>query len=184
MLELVTRIGSGNERDVYLHPHQPDQVIKITRKDAVSDRNAIEYAFHRATRRLAFPGIPKMYGWSETSLGRGLAYELVADSSGVPCCSVREALKAGILKPAEARELLARFFDDAWKVGLITYDNHPGNFLYQPRSNRVVMVDGFGPEFWSSRIWFRARFRFFAKKKIRQSRHAVFGEWHSWCHPA
>lgn len=100
---------------------------------------------------------------------------------GVPCRSVHQAVSAGILTAEEATDLLVQFFDEAEQCGLIIYDHSPYNFLYRSQSNRLFLVDGFGPRYWSWRMWFRSNFRIFALKKVRQARKGTLLEWQQWC---
>lgn len=181
MLELGEFIASGTERDVYRHPDKPGRVIKIGRPDSHVDRNAVEHAFYQAAKASTFVGIPKLFGWVETSRGRGLEYELIDDPVGVPSLNVRQLVRAGILTADEVTGLLSRFFDEAQRCGLIIYDHDPGNFLYRRQTDRLILIDGFGPRYWNLRMWFRSSFRVFALKKVRQARKATLLQWQQWC---
>lgn len=94
--------------------------------------------------------------------------------------TLKQAVRTGILTPSRATTLLAAFFDTADRRGLIVYDPNLDNFLFRPDSDRIIMVDGFGPLYWNYRLRLRSRFAILARKKIRQARSATFLEWERW----
>jgi len=112
MLKLERHLASGTERDVYLHPHFPDRVIKIRRKTAHADRNFVEYSFHRSAR-LQFQHIPKCYGWVDTDHGRGLEYELISEEDGSPSCRLTEVVSSGALSASVGSLLSFHMHSDA-----------------------------------------------------------------------
>lgn len=180
MIELGGLLASGTERDVYLHPLMNDRVIKIGRKASHVDRNAVEYEFYSNVDTAQFPQIPKSYGWVETSEGRGLEYELIAEKNGSPCCCLIEAVGSGGLSAEKGASLLDEFFSCALDDGLIVYDESLKNFLYQSHTSRLVLVDGFGPRVWSLKNHLRSKYPLFARKKIRQCRDASMRLWQEW----
>lgn len=181
MVILEEFMAEGSERKVYRHPHFSERVVKIKRDDAEIDRNAVEYAFYRASNPPGDIGIPRMFGWVDTNLGPGLAFELVCDPNGTPSMNLARALANGVLTPREGVDLLDDFFDEALRRGLIIYDDNPRNFLFRPDLGRLILVDGFGPRCWNWRNWFRSNFRVLARKRIRLARTGTLNAWQRWC---
>lgn len=81
-------IGSGSERAVYIHPNDPDKLIKIIhqgRKNLQTKRET--KAYKRLTKRLpdtndAWKHLPKYYGECSTNIGEGQVVEAIRDYDG------------------------------------------------------------------------------------------------------
>ena len=85
MLEITTApIGTGRERNCYVHPEDPRKAIKIPHGD--SDRqNRRDLRFYKHPRGRKLPAnshIARFHGQSETNLGRGLVVDLIRDYDG------------------------------------------------------------------------------------------------------
>lgn len=163
-------VGAGLKRDVYLHPTNDGLVIKIRRKGATQDRNAIEHEYLSFVK--SNPLLPRTYGWVETQLGRGLVYERIRDADGQTSATLATALKTGRVTPDGARLLMSGAVETLIRNGILVHDDNLNNFLVQRTGNRLnlVMVDGFGPLVMTLKARVRMYFPVLARHKI--SRHA------------
>lgn len=180
MIEPTELLMSGTERDVYLHPRRRDRVIKVGRPSSHVDRNMVEFKFYQTVNPQTKGPVPKLYGWIDTSKGRGLEYELIAEADGTPSLRLLDAVRSGVLHPREAEALLLDFFSIALKNGLIIYDENLGNILYQAHTSSLFLVDGFGPRTWTLKNALRSKHPFLARKKTRQCKASAMQFWHDW----
>jgi len=163
------RIGSGVERVVYLHPVWEDIVIKINR-DVPIDRNDIDYTY--LSRIETIPVLPKMYGWVETQLGRGLMFERIHDDDGKTSLNLVEALRWERITIEEGRSLLQEALAALLKHGIILHDDeNVNNFLVQNTASgrQLILVDGFGPFVMTAKARLRMRFPRLGREKALRS---------------
>lgn len=81
-------IGRGSERSVYIHPNDPQKLIKVIRngrKDIQTKRETKSYK--KLAKRLAntdksWKHLPRYYGECSTNLGKGQVVEAIRDYDG------------------------------------------------------------------------------------------------------
>ncbi len=82
------KIGSGSERSVYVHPDDPNKLVKVihpNRKNLQTKRET--NAYKRLLKRLpnteeAWRHLPRFYGMQDTNLGKGQVVETIRDFDG------------------------------------------------------------------------------------------------------
>lgn len=77
-------LGVGQERACYVHPDDPDKVVKVQRGDA-DKQTRRELAFYRWLDRrgdVSYDHIPRFYGKVETNLGPGFVVDRIRDFDG------------------------------------------------------------------------------------------------------
>ena len=80
LLNLTELIGSGNERDCFIHPDNPKYCVKVTKPGVVGRRqNEIDMAYFEVLKRrnISSPHIPACHGWVETNRGKGIVVERI-----------------------------------------------------------------------------------------------------------
>ncbi len=110
-------IGMGNRRRVFRHPENGALCIKIARLRHIRQQMDARSLFHkmmptrwrddnrlevRAYRQSAIRGgeetvwrhLPRLYGWQDTDLGRGLVFDYFQNHDGGPAPTLRQALDA------------------------------------------------------------------------------------------
>lgn len=79
-------VGSGYEREAYMHPDDSNRLIKVVRKDRKDKQTKREIRYlSRLKKRLPKDGwrhISHFYGTCMTNLGRGQVVELIRDFNG------------------------------------------------------------------------------------------------------
>jgi hypothetical protein len=180
MIQLESIIASGGERDVYRHPSAAQRVIKIARDSALVDRNSLEYEYYQTRQLSSFTAIPRLWGWVETSHGRGLECDLVADENGGLGLTLTAAVATGRISPSLATLLLSDFFRAARWAGVAVFDIKLENFLYQPESVRVFLVDGFGPRDPRLKNRILANFGFLARLVTLWTQQRTMRHWRRW----
>ena len=142
-------IGVGDDRAVYRHPGESRQCIKIAKcnfnKDfriqGVRDRlfylsrlgrmeyfdynfNDVLYAEALAARSSdeVFRHLPRCFGWVDTDLGKGVAWELLTDFDGSLCATLKDcSFNPGLLghgDEEEERQILKQALNEffAWQI--------------------------------------------------------------------
>jgi hypothetical protein len=173
-------VAWGAERDVYRHPLLAGRVVKLISHSTAADRNAIECEFYRQAGGSCSDLLPECYGWVETSHGRGLQYEFIADEEGNASPSLSKAVIRGELTGTAATEILRAFVERAGRARLLVHDQNIENILYQAHRRRLVMIDGFGPRDWSfgNRLLFR--FPRQVEKSARRRLGRIARTWDEW----
>ena len=113
-LDEKDRIARSTTRDCYLHPDNPDRVIKIMRNlPGASKRNAndqewrsYQYLRKRFGRQDFFVDC---HGFVETTLGRGLVFDCVRDFDGKVSRSLLDILTDPEYDLSRVEEALGRF---------------------------------------------------------------------------
>ncbi len=82
------KIGSGIERTVYVHPDNPNQLIKFVHSGQEASQTMREVSYYeKLVKRLpdtveAWQHIPRFYGVQPTSLGKYPVFEAIRDFDG------------------------------------------------------------------------------------------------------
>ncbi len=173
-------LGIGRQRFVFLHPLDPDLVVKIPLRHVLDDeRTRPRPRYHRRYlfRHLAdtysemrahlvlyarlgeLPfRIAKFHGFTETDLGLAEVCELKKGIDGLPAPSLRQMLAEGTYDEVH-QAALSRFLDWVLSSDLTLKELHPGNLVYADVGTGVeefVLVDGVGEK---GQLSLRSRFR-------------------------
>lgn len=158
-------VAEGRQRYVYIHPENPDLVIKVIRPDAISRawdrwykirrshgqylsymREIGEYVATHAREGSSPPFLQRIEGLVETDMGLGLVLQAVRGEDGSLAPSLRAMLKDGTFD-REAKAALEEFFRDLMASDVIAADLNGGNVVYASLpdgARRFVMIDGLG----------------------------------------
>jgi hypothetical protein len=172
-------LGIGRQRYVFLHPLDPDLVVKIPLGHVLDDeRTRPRPRYHRRFlfRHLAdtysemrahlvlyarlgeLPfRIAKFHGFAETDLGLAEVCELKKGADGLPAPSLRQMLADGTYNEAH-QAALSRFLDWVLSSELTLKELHPGNLVYADvgtGTEEFVLVDGVGEK---GQLSLRSRF--------------------------
>ncbi len=141
-------IGRGFERECYVHPENPDRLIKVnlTKRNKQSKRE-IKYLKKLKKRSLSdWSHLPEFYGTVSTSKGTGLVVEYIKDYTGQPSRSLDEyARKNGIEAYRKRLDDLKNYFIKNRVI--FNYDMNPTNLLLRqksPNESELVIIDGIG----------------------------------------
>lgn len=148
-LELTELLGSGGERDCWVHPADSRLVVKTTH--TVRRRpcqNDLDYRYHKWLTRTGKlnPHIPRIVGWCQTQYGKGLVCERTLNADGTPALDLAQGLGDGRITPKFALTLIEEAFAVFFKNGITICDEEPNNFfcVRGEAGVRLVVVDGFG----------------------------------------
>ena len=170
VLSTLAPFARGGNRLCFVHPHDPDRVVKVRRPDftladvrrkkgfprnlrplSSFDDNREEYAVMQdIDRRLGEPVyalVSRCYGFEDTDMGRGLVSELIRDGDG----RISRTLKQHIWDDGygEALQAAVRRFGEAWvALAVPSRDLLVHNLVVQCSAGgevqRLVAIDGLG----------------------------------------
>lgn len=159
-------ITAGTRRRVYCHPDSPDKVIKVFWEDQLPakrrstrwdrwfksllrfDDNENDYRqYIRARRRFdhAINGVYRIYGYVNTTLGRGLVAEHVRNADGTTSETLADYVRTHGRK--DVLPALEKLFDDLAAYHVVAKDPHVENILVRVREGgrlELVVIDGLG----------------------------------------
>jgi len=163
----------GGRRLCYVHPQDPDKVIKVLRQDPrrtvriTSKRRLVPHWLRREydnnqhekavlDRLFARIGpvaaghLPRCYGYVPTDLGPGLVLDLVRDEQGPISRSLRELLSRGydVEQFRPAFEQFAEFLLEHRVLTRALLDHNLAAQHCRDGSWRLVMIDGLGDPAW------------------------------------
>lgn len=85
VLQITTEpIGEGQERICYLHPEDPDKIIKLQKGESNKQTRRELELYRRLLRRKGtdYSQLPRYYGKVVTNLGEGFVTDLIQDYDG------------------------------------------------------------------------------------------------------
>ena len=139
-------IGQGSRRDVYLHPHDKNKIVKVNNSTNHSQSNR-EVKYYKKLQKKCFnwDHIPKFYGTILTNKGKAMILEYILDFDDTPSKSLEFYLKKNGIKPylEEIRVLKQYFLDE----GIIFNDISPDNILLKRtdlNNFKLILIDGLG----------------------------------------
>lgn len=165
------KIGSGDSKNVYLHPEDADKLIKVMRRDVASPdggfskHNALKRSLHQGIYRqfrreilqflqlcksnyadniFSFP-MEKPFGFVKTDHGLGLVVERITGPSGNGE-TLSDLCEKGEFSSKHA-QALENFFNNCSELHLVFGEVNAAGILYtERRSGRpeFVLVDGIG----------------------------------------
>lgn len=170
-IENLQKIGGGDSKNVYLHPENNDQLIKVMRRDVASldggfsKHNALKRSMHQGIYRqfrreilqflqlcknnyaknvFSFP-MEKPFGFIKTDQGLGLVVERITGPSGKGE-TLSDLCEKGEFFPKHA-QALEDFFNNCCELHLVFGEVNAAGILYtEQRSGQpeFVLVDGIG----------------------------------------
>lgn len=177
MLELEDRLrlGAGNERECYIHPHDAAKCIKVNRPGVVHrQQNRIERYYFRHLERRGLTGryLPTFYGEVATTRGHGLVFERIVDHDGQASAPLAQALDQGAISRDEARRLADELFDFLLEEGVCLGDVNRDQVLVRDAGVqwRPVIIDGLGTRRYGLKLWLVTRSRSLSRRKTLKSR--------------
>ena len=163
-------LGVGQERACYVHPDDPDKVVKVQRGDG-DKQTRRELAFYRWLGRrgdVNYDHIPRFYGRVETNLGPGFVVDRIRDFDGAESHSLWWYFERGypLAEFAPYLEELRQSLLDNRIVFCVDMGRH--NVLFRrlsPGDARLVVIDGLGNH---TAINWLDNFAYFARRKIER----------------
>ncbi len=149
-LELNELIRHGKTRSCFVHPKDPEKCIKVisgnkfptldSRGKNANDREYDLWRTHIQNNHKLNPFFPKLYGFEETALGKGLVFELIRDCCGEISQSLPEYLKNAD-KPARKtlRRQMQEIRSKIIRTNVLIYDWTEQNFLVQKTHNAITL---------------------------------------------
>lgn len=166
-------IGKGNSRSVYLHPEDPNRVIKIEGNQAskAKPNNAIDYLYfnYLLKRKRDLSQIATCYGWIDTTLGEGLMFQNIRNFDGTKALTFKEAILSGSLSHKVSQNLLEDFIRYLYVNNIIFADIALSNLMVQFQYNKIVkliVIDGLGTRRFKFKFWIYRKFDYMAYRKI------------------
>ena len=164
-LRQTPSFAEGGNRLCFVHPHDNNLCIKVTKPDAIArlrakksflkklkpasyfDDNLNEYnAYQQPAIQNGgadiYTHIPHCYGWQETDLGAGLVSDYYSDDDQAPCKTLRQILQAhGYSDEIETK--LHQLADYLRDTQLLTKNILPHNVVLAA-DGRLKIIDGIG----------------------------------------
>lgn len=173
-LTLITLIGSGNERDCYIHPDNPSYCVKVTKPGVIGRRqNEIDMAYFKllTQRNIVSPHIPVCHGWVETNFGRGIIVDRICRTDFSPAPSVLTAVKTNLITAPEAFQLIDEVFIYAIKNNIVVTDCNLDHLILSEQTDssfKIAIVDGLGARFMGIKFWIRTLIGTYGRLKTRK----------------
>ncbi|MCX6865641.1 MAG: YrbL family protein [Verrucomicrobia bacterium] len=169
MKMLVLTGPSGNNRDVFAHPEDPDLLIKTVKPEALAKRSGPQahwskHLFRRYKHYLTFlrecqehivshldgdrvpDFVQTVIGFVETDRGLGLVTRAERDRAGAYAKTLAQLIAAGHYDD-EARQALEKFKQSFLSSSVIVTDLNVKNLVYSYSAEcgaHFVVVDGYG----------------------------------------
>jgi hypothetical protein len=161
-------LASGSTRDVYLHPHDDNLLIKVMQPRAIEDRHERGRLWYKRRRRYRHfttylwevreqialrahskthpTSLQKIVGFADTDLGFGLVVEAAKDRQGTLAPTLAQLIDEGRFD-AVARADFKACLDELTALPVILADLWPGNLVYawsEEHGDHFVLIDGVG----------------------------------------
>lgn len=143
-------IGSGQERDCYLHPSNLSRCIKISVRPPKKIRRAQQprdkyYYQYLLKRDISWLHLAKFYGSIETNLGEGLVFEVPRDSNGSISNSLQHYIEKSLISQEELELHLTKLREYIYKEAILVCDLAPENILLNIKEEKkLIIIDGIG----------------------------------------
>jgi hypothetical protein len=142
-------IGTGNERDTYIHPGDPRKCIKICKKKRPiqTDREVAYFKKLQRRKDLSWTHLPRFFETIPTNKGSGMVVEVIRDYDGQISKNLTHYLSTGLSLNhfrAELDQLKAYLVEHCI---IFNYDMSADNLLYQridEENGRLMVIDGLG----------------------------------------
>jgi len=140
--------SSGSERDCYRLPGYKSLCVKIQHgREGRFGQNVQEFRYYKrlVKRGIDWSRITRCYGWVNTSLGKGLVFELVCDANGMPSATFQQYIQMNGFSDEINQELksLKKYL---LANNIVLCDLKTSNILCQVIEGRpyLRLVDGVG----------------------------------------
>ena len=171
-LESATVLGEGYHRICYLHPNDDAKCVKVAKDPSDETDNTIDaiYAAHLERRDVPFDFLPRCFGWTETSRGRGLVFERIRNADGSAAESFRSHLADGRLDLAAAKPMLEKLRQYLVEHAVIMADVGLTNLLVQQRPDGQVLylIDGLGSRNLDLKFVLHRAFPFLGRSRTKR----------------
>jgi hypothetical protein len=190
LLNHLTPIASGNNRDVFVHPENADLLIKTVKPEALEKRSSPDahwskrlfrrYKHYQTflrecqehlVSRLDDDGVPdfvhNVVGFVDTDRGLGLVTRAERDQSGGFAKTLARLIAEGLYDD-EAKQAMESFRQAFLQSEVIITDLGHGNLVYAYRKDRghhFVVIDGYGEK---NLIPFNSWFRWCNRRSKRK----------------
>jgi hypothetical protein len=174
VLMLSEKVGAGHDREVWRHPLSKALGIKVAKPEHERAQNDIDfhYGTHLARLGISGPHLPRVHGWVQTNLGRGLVVDLVQQPDGTPCPTLPQALRSGTISEMEAVGMVYEACEWLSRTGVMLADYGIENFLVRDSlkagTSYLVFVDGLGTRHFDFKYWARCTFTSLERWTARQ----------------
>jgi hypothetical protein len=199
LLNHLTPIASGNNRDVFVHPEDAGLLVKTVRSDALEKRSSPDahwtkrlfrrYRHYQTflrecqehiVSRLDEAGVPgfvhTVVGFVDTDRGLGLVARAERDRSGAYAKTLAKLIAEGLYDD-EAKRAMEDFKEAFLRSDVIITDLGHGNLVYayeEGRGNHFVVIDGFGEKnLIPFNSWFRWCHRRSKRKRVARLGNSV-----------
>lgn len=160
-------LAEGGRRFVYINPEDNTKLLKIVKQEVIDrklkklkfykkfrfrkvvDENTEDYNAYKVYNKKSkdiFNFIPKLYGYIDTNLGKGLVTEYICNYDGTAAMSLKNYIQLnGIDK--EIWKALKLLYKQLLDNCLVTRELKDFNVVVQIKSDnskRLYIVDGFG----------------------------------------
>lgn len=181
-------LAEGGRRFVYINPEDKTKLIKIVKQEGIDkklkklkfykrfrpkkviDENTEDYNAYKIYNKKSeniFNFIPKLYGYIDTNLGKGLITEYICNYDGTCSISLKDYIKInGVDK--EIWKSLKVLYKELLDSCLITRELKDFNIVIQIKSDgskKLYIIDGFGNQEF---IPISNYIKFIARRKIRK----------------
>lgn len=178
VLKESDRIAVSKTRHCYLHPDDPEKVIKIVvdakEQQKRLDPNMKEWKYYERLKKMAvsLDFVPTYHGFVVTNLGRGLVSECVRDFDGKVSVRLQEIVSHNVKYDLEELEnKLHSFTQRLIKHNIQLFDLNRFNLLIQrleDGSYNPVSIDLKGPYNNYEFIPFSTYIPYFSRQKLRR----------------
>lgn len=195
-LRHLTPLASGNNRDVFVHPHDPDLLVKTMKEGNEERKKGSKTAspFRRYRQYITFlreceehiaaqfdpHGAPAflqaVVGFADTDRGLGLVTKAERDASGAYAKTLQQLISQNAYDPT-AQEALEDFIKQFAASRVIVTDLSIRNLVYSITDSEqphFVLIDGYGEKnlipFNSFSAWCHQRSK---DKRIKRLRLAI-----------
>jgi hypothetical protein len=170
------KIAESTTRDCYLHPEDPDLIIKILRKSPGRGRQnandqewrSYQYLLKRFGKQDIFVAC---HGFVDTALGRGLVFDCVRDADGIVSRRLEDVLLDRRYDPARVESAVGWFCNELIEKEIPLFDLNLHNILIQVGADGAyhpVSIDIKSKFNNYEFIPFSSYIPFFARRKVRR----------------
>lgn len=177
-LKDVDRIAISKTRHCYLHPEDPDKVIKIVvrkpRYPWLDDANMKEWKYYIRLKKMYLPldFITTYYGFIETNLGRGLVSGCVRDYDGKISVRMQSVVDHDVDYDIKKIEMKLQLLSEKLlRHNVQLFDLNRFNLLIQRQKDgeyKPISIDVKGPYSNNEFIPFSSYINYFSIMKLKR----------------
>lgn len=182
LLENAVIIGEGMERTCYLHPEDPEKVVKIPKNGPGGNKqNQCEFKTYKYLTKHHghLDCISRCYGFCQTDLGPGLVCQCIRDYNG----EISKTLLEILINPSDGsvhdlEGIVAAFCNHLVEHNIQLFDLNPKNIvlrLNRSGNYQAVSIDLKGRYANKEFIPFSTYIPFLSRKKLRRRTERLLG---------